>query len=85
MLSQSQCIAHFYLIIRLELVHLIQILQTDVIQLGYAVHRLSLAHVVESSLVALRCTLCLFLQIDDFARDEFVALVALVVFCEFLV
>ena len=53
--------------------------------MGYAVHRLSLADIVQAAFVALRGALCLFLQVDDFSWHEFVVLVALVVFGEFLV
>ena len=64
------------------MVHLVEVLQADVVELGNAVHRFAGTDIVETTLVTLRSSLCLLLEIDNLTGKESVALVTLIVFCQ---
>ena len=64
------------------MVHLVEVLQADVVELGNAVHRFAGTDIVETTLVTLRSSLCLLLEIDNLTGNESVALVTLIVFCQ---
>ena len=81
-LAQTECITDFYLVIRGGMVDLVEVLQADVVELGNAVHRFAGTDIVETTLVTLRSSLCLLLEIDNLTGNESVALVTLIVFCQ---
>ena len=64
------------------MVQLVEILQSYAVELGNAVHRLSLADDMDTALIALRCFLALLFQIYDVSLVKHVAAVALVITCQ---
>ena len=84
-LSQAETVTDADLVVGREMVHLVEVLQTDTVLLGDGVHRLAIAHVMQTTLIVLGGLRLFLLQPDDLALFQLVALVALVILSQLAV